>query len=154
MLLDAVASLITNAVFSACMVNRNGATNISHCCTFFRLQGVVTSAANSARRLESFECSRFLQHVAEARGSLTVIRSFGAEQRFARHCYRLVDAAARALLGFVDCVRTMRFAGGLCGLIVTLPTMVFALHRSGHSTDVVDNASTVGLALSTSMGVS
>ncbi|KAH9360334.1 hypothetical protein HPB48_010055 [Haemaphysalis longicornis] len=49
-----------------------------------------------------------------------------------------MDAAARALLGFVDCVRTMRFAGGLCGLIVTLPTMAFALYRSEHATDVVD----------------
>ncbi|XP_075556581.1 uncharacterized protein LOC142588638 [Dermacentor variabilis] len=116
-------------------------------------QAVVAKASNAARRLESVECSRLLQHVAETRDSLSVVRSYGVEDRFCGHCYRLVDVAMRALLALFDCFRSVRFLGGLCGFLVILASVVFGVLVSGVNRDVAADGSTVGLTLSSSMGI-
>ncbi|KAH7942119.1 hypothetical protein HPB49_020752 [Dermacentor silvarum] len=120
---------------------------------FILLVAVVAKASNAARRLESVECSRLLQHVAETRDSLSVVRSYGVEARFCGHCYRLVDVAMRALLALFDCLRSVRFLGGLCGFLVILASVVFGVLVSGVDQDVAADGSTVGLTLSSSMGI-
>ncbi|XP_049527650.1 ATP-binding cassette sub-family C member 3 [Dermacentor silvarum] len=114
---------------------------------------IVAKASNAARRLESVQVSRLLHHVAETRDTLSVVRSYGVEDRFCAHCYRLVDAAMTALLTLVDCLRCSRFLGGLCGFVVILASVVFAILPPGRSQNVAADASSVGLALSSSMGV-
>ncbi|XP_065306846.1 uncharacterized protein [Dermacentor albipictus] len=92
-------------------------------------------------------------HVAETRDSLSVVRSYGVEDRFCGHCYRLVDVAMRALLALFDCFRSVRFLGGLCGFLVILASVVFGVLVSGANRDVATDGSTVGLTLSSSMGI-
>ncbi|KAH9375060.1 hypothetical protein HPB48_009881 [Haemaphysalis longicornis] len=116
-------------------------------------QRFLTKASNAARRMESADTSCLLQHVAETRDSLTVVCSYGAEGRFVRHCYRLVDASIRGLLGFLASSRATRFLGGLCGLLVVLSSLAFALSSAGSSEDIRNSGSTIGLALISSMGV-
>ncbi|XP_077535956.1 uncharacterized protein LOC144148270 [Haemaphysalis longicornis] len=113
----------------------------------------LTKASNAARRMESADTSCLLQHVAETRDSLTVVCSYGAEGRFVRHCYRLVDASIRGLLGFLASSRATRFLGGLCGLLVVLSSLAFALSSAGSSEDIRNSGSTIGLALISSMGI-
>ncbi|XP_075723775.1 ATP-binding cassette sub-family C member 2 [Rhipicephalus microplus] len=81
---------------------------------------ITAKASNAARRFESAHLSRLLQHVAETRDTLSVVRSYGAEHRFTAHCHRLVDTATTGLLTYVDCLRLSRFLGGLCGFVVIL----------------------------------
>nr|XP_054928885.1 multidrug resistance-associated protein 1-like [Dermacentor andersoni] len=115
---------------------------------------VLAKASNMARRFESVHVARLLQHVAETRDTLSVIRSYGVEDRFCAHCYRLVDAAMTALLTLVGCLRCSRFIGGLCGFVVILASVVFAILPPGRIQNVAADGSSVGLVLSSSMGVS
>ncbi|KAK8785138.1 hypothetical protein V5799_008497 [Amblyomma americanum] len=112
----------------------------------------MAKACNAARRLESVQASHLLQHVAETRDTLSVLRSYGVEERFCRHSYRLVDAAARALLTLTNGLRNVRFLGGLCGFLVVMASVVFAVILPGQSQEVANNGSAVGLALSASVG--
>ncbi|XP_077523219.1 multidrug resistance protein mrp-7-like [Amblyomma americanum] len=114
---------------------------------------IMAKACNAARRLESVQASHLLQHVAETRDTLSVLRSYGVEERFCRHSYRLVDAAARALLTLTNGLRNVRFLGGLCGFLVVMASVVFAVILPGQSQEVANNGSAVGLALSASVGV-
>ncbi|XP_075556557.1 ATP-binding cassette sub-family C member 3-like [Dermacentor variabilis] len=115
---------------------------------------ILAKASNMARRFESVHVARLLQHVAETRDTLSVVRSYGVEDRFCAHCYRLVDAAMTALLTLADCLRCCRFLGGLCGFVVILASVVFAVLPSGRIQNVAADGSSVGLVLSSSMGVS
>ncbi|XP_070378170.1 ATP-binding cassette sub-family C member 3-like [Dermacentor albipictus] len=115
---------------------------------------ILAKASNMARRFESVHVARLLQHVAETRDTLSVIRSYGVEDRFGAHCYRLVDAAMTALQTLVDCLRCCRFLGGLCGFVVILASVVFAILPPGRIQNVAADGSSVGLVLSSSMGVS
>ncbi|KAK8768159.1 hypothetical protein V5799_015373 [Amblyomma americanum] len=114
---------------------------------------MVAKASNAARRLESVERSHLLQKAAETRDSLSVVRSFRVEKLFCQQFYRLADVEMRALLALFDCLRHVRFLGGLCGFLVILSAVVFALLASGHGGDLHADGSAVGLALSSSMGV-
>ncbi|KAK8788998.1 hypothetical protein V5799_021226 [Amblyomma americanum] len=115
---------------------------------------MVAKASNAARRLESVERSHLLQKAAETRDSLSVVRSFRVEKLFCQQFYRLADVEMRALLALFDCLRHVRFLGGLCGFLVILSAVVFALLASGHGGDLHADGSAVGLALSSSMGIS
>ncbi|XP_049267028.1 ATP-binding cassette sub-family C member 3 [Rhipicephalus sanguineus] len=114
----------------------------------------MAKSANMARRFESVSLSRLLQHVAETRDTLSVVRSYGVEHRFTAHCHRLVNMATTGLLAHVNSLRCSRFLGGLCGFVVILVAVIFAILPSGRSTNLVDEGSSVGLALSSSMGIS
>ncbi|XP_077535964.1 ATP-binding cassette sub-family C member 2-like [Haemaphysalis longicornis] len=120
---------------------------------FLVLLVFVSKASNAARRIESVEFSRLLQHVAETRDSLSMVWSYGVEGRFCAHCYRLVDSSMRALLTFLDCSRTFRFLGGICGFLGVLATVTVALFGSGPRQDVLADGGTVGLALISSMAI-
>ncbi|KAL3206067.1 hypothetical protein MRX96_040426 [Rhipicephalus microplus] len=72
---------------------------------------ITAKASNAARRFESAHLSRLLQHVAETRDTLSVVRSYGAEHRFTAHCHRLVDTATTGLLTYVDCLRLFPIPG-------------------------------------------
>ncbi|XP_077551433.1 ATP-binding cassette sub-family C member 4-like isoform X3 [Haemaphysalis longicornis] len=120
---------------------------------FLLLIPFLVKSANAARRMETVDCSRLLQHVAETRDSLSVVCSYHAEDRFVRHCYRLVDAATRGLLGFLSTFRFIRFLGGLCGLLVVISSLAFAMFASISNKDILDTSSSIGLALSSSMAI-
>ncbi|KAL1478905.1 hypothetical protein MTO96_052278, partial [Rhipicephalus appendiculatus] len=114
-------------------------------------QAYLAKASNAARRLESVEYSRLLQHVTETCDSLAVIRSYRVEGQFSRHCYRLADATMRGLATYIDILRTVRFAGGLCGLVITMATLAFVM--STPSSSAAYDGSSIGLAISSSMGI-
>ncbi|KAH9360240.1 hypothetical protein HPB48_019842 [Haemaphysalis longicornis] len=121
--------------------------------TAFLSKPFLSKASNAARRLESADYSFVLQHLAETRDTLSVVRSYRAEDRFVKHCYRLVDASIRGLFGFLSSFRAARFLGGLCGLLVVLSSLAFAFSALESSKDIADAGSTIGLALTSSMGI-
>ncbi|KAH7972724.1 hypothetical protein HPB52_016250 [Rhipicephalus sanguineus] len=118
---------------------------------FVVLVAYLAKASNAARRLESVEYSRLLQHVTEARDSLAVIRSYRVEGHFCRHCYRLADATIRGLATYIDILRTVRFSGGLCGLVITMATLAFVVSTPSNGAGY--DGSGIGLAISSSMGI-
>ncbi|XP_077525585.1 ATP-binding cassette sub-family C member 2-like [Haemaphysalis longicornis] len=120
---------------------------------FLLLLPFLSKASNAARRLESADYSFVLQHLAETRDTLSVVRSYRAEDRFVKYCYRLVDASIRGLFGFLCSFRAARFLGGLCGLLVVLSSLAFAFSALESSKDIADAGSTIGLALTSSMGI-
>ncbi|KAH7972144.1 hypothetical protein HPB52_007832 [Rhipicephalus sanguineus] len=120
---------------------------------FLFLVAVVAKASNAARRLESVEFSRLLQHVAETRELLSVVRSYGVTDCFCEHYYGIVDVALRPLLALFGCLRSVRFLGGLCGFLVILASVVFGVLALGTSRDVATDETTMGLALSSSMAI-
>nr|XP_054929053.1 ATP-binding cassette sub-family C member 4-like [Dermacentor andersoni] len=120
---------------------------------FILLLGYLAKASNAARRIESVEYSRLLQHMTETCDSMAVVRSYGVQERFCVHGYRLIDATMRAMSAYIDIMRTVRFSGGLCGLVVILATLAFVTFTERSSTSAAYDASSIGLALSSSMGL-
>ncbi|XP_075556540.1 ATP-binding cassette sub-family C member 2-like [Dermacentor variabilis] len=113
----------------------------------------LAKASNAARRLESVEYSRLLQHVTETRDTMTVVRSYRVERRFCGHCYRLIDATIRALITYIYIIRTVRFSGGLSGIVTISATLASMMLTARPSPSAAYEGSTIGLALSSSMGI-
>ncbi|KAH6925075.1 hypothetical protein HPB50_000297 [Hyalomma asiaticum] len=120
---------------------------------FIVIVAYLAKACNAARRLESVEYSRLLQHVTETRDSLAVVRSYRVQEYFSRHCCRLVDASIRGLAAYVDVMRTVRFSGGICGLVITMTTVAFVMFGAGSNGSGGYDGASVGLALTSSMGI-
>ncbi|KAH7972820.1 hypothetical protein HPB52_017587 [Rhipicephalus sanguineus] len=151
--LETIALGVARIVVTGLQSPATGIVGGSVTATFLFLVAIVAKASNAARRLESVECSRLLQHVAETRELLGIIRSYGVADRFCGHSYRLVDVALRPLVALFDCFRSVRFLGGLCGFLVILASIVFGVLASGTSRDAATDGTTMGLALSSSMGI-
>ncbi|KAL1484337.1 hypothetical protein MTO96_032624, partial [Rhipicephalus appendiculatus] len=150
--LETIALGVARIVVTGLQAPAAGLVGGSVTATFLFLVAVVAKASNAARRLESVECSRLLQHVAETRELLGVVRSYGVADHFCGHCYRLVDVALRPLVALFDCFRSVRFLGGLCGFLVILASVVFGVLASGTPRNMAPDGTTMGLALSSSMG--
>ncbi|XP_050038235.1 ATP-binding cassette sub-family C member 2-like [Dermacentor andersoni] len=120
---------------------------------FFVLMVCLAKASNDARRLESVEYSHLLQHVTETRDTMTVVRSYRVEERFCSHCYRLIDSTIRALVTYLDIVRTLRFSGGLSGIVTISATLASIMLTPRPSPNAAYDGSRIGLALSSSMGI-
>ncbi|KAK8785139.1 hypothetical protein V5799_008496, partial [Amblyomma americanum] len=125
-------------------------------CSAFFLGFIVatTKASNITRRFDSSRTSRVIQHVAETRDTLSVVHSYGVEQHFCRHFYRVVDAAIQALLTLAGIFRSTRFLGGLCGFLVIMCSVAFTMFATGNVQGEITSASALGLTLNSSMGIS
>ncbi|KAK8756592.1 hypothetical protein V5799_000706 [Amblyomma americanum] len=111
--------------------------------------GILTRAANAARFLRTTLFSKLLQHATESIESLSLVRTFGANERcYARFC-RLANQNARATSAWLACNRTLRMFTTTCGLLIVLTTLGSVVGDSSAPPD----GSAIGLALSSSLSV-
>ncbi|KAM7294629.1 ATP-binding cassette sub-family C member 2-like [Ixodes scapularis] len=113
---------------------------------------ILIQLSNTLRFHESTHVSKILQHTTEAIDSLSTVRAYGAVERFCKHFFRLTDDNLKIHYGFLTSFRVTRVLTSLLGFIIVLATVIFSTLFPPEGGGVGE-ASSVGLALSSSLGI-
>ncbi|KAG0413192.1 hypothetical protein HPB47_009666 [Ixodes persulcatus] len=122
-------------------------------CTIFvvAVTRLALRGSQAPKFLEAIHTSRMLSHLTETMEALSSIRAYGVLDRFCAHFCRLVDTNSRAYWAFCMYYRVVRVGSCLCGFIVILTTMLFAVLLPPWG--VQPDPSSVGLTLSAASSI-
>ncbi|KAG0410064.1 hypothetical protein HPB47_012818 [Ixodes persulcatus] len=111
----------------------------------------LIQVSNTLRFRESTHDSKILQHITETIESMSTVWAYGAVERFCKHFFRLTDDHLKIHYGFLTSFRVTNVLTSLLGFLIVLATLIFSTLFPSEG-DGVKEASSVGLALSSSLG--